>query len=345
MAGEQAKRHHLVSKFYLRHFADEADQVMTVMLPGHRPPFRQSIENASVRSNFFMGIGHDGQPTDAAERAFGLIEETAAGAWRNVAEGVWPLPSDAREAMAGWIALHLLRGSGPRMMMNQLGTQLLQLEVIAGGRARLRDTLRDVGEPFDEESLNREWISLFEDPLVVEAHANQHLNYVAEALPGVTELILSRWWVLTSFERKGLATSDHPVYVVPNEAHVALGMGTGIKNADTIHLPLTRRHSLSLALRSTLPADLARRREDWNVPGTSATALYSNSCAVNSARQALFHHPGDSPLDGLRLPQPRSDEIMSDGDLWRFMPDEDRQVLLDAGLRPPSETGHSNRDV
>jgi hypothetical protein len=42
--GEQAKRHHLVSKFYLRYFADERDQITTVMLPGDRR-FTQSINN------------------------------------------------------------------------------------------------------------------------------------------------------------------------------------------------------------------------------------------------------------------------------------------------------------
>jgi hypothetical protein len=31
---EQARRHHVVSKFYLRHFADEREQLTTVLLPG-----------------------------------------------------------------------------------------------------------------------------------------------------------------------------------------------------------------------------------------------------------------------------------------------------------------------
>jgi len=118
---------------------------------------------------------------------------------------------------------------------------------------------------------------------------------------------------------------------------LALGMGTGIANAAMIHVPLTRRHSLALALRSTLPPELAARPEDGRAAGVTATALYSNSCTVNSARQTLFHHPADRPLDGFALPQPRTREIGSTGDLWRFMPDDDRQVLLDAGLRSPAE--------
>jgi hypothetical protein len=333
--GNQAKRHHIVSRFYLRHFADEAERITTVMLPGE-PTFTQTVGDASVHTRFYTAIGHDGEPTDAAETAFSRIETAAAEAWREVCTGVWPLSDSARGHMAGWIALQLLRGTRVRTSMDQIGTDMLQLEVIVGGRRRLRDVLRDLGELYDDESVNREWISLFEAPLAFEINANHHLQYLASALPRITESLLDRWWLLTTFERKRLATSDHPVYVLPNPDHLAMGLGTGIENADTIHVPLTRRHSLALALRATLPNELAGVHEDRRVAGVAATALYSNSCAVNSARRMLFHHPEDSPLNGLDLPAPRTHEVAISGDPWRFMPDEDRQVLLDAGLQPPA---------
>lgn len=332
--GSEAKRHHVVSKFYLRYFADEAERITTVMLPGGST-FPQNIKNASVQTRFYTAIGNDGQPTDAAETAFSKIEAAASVVWREVCAGVWPLSADAREHMAGWIALQLLRGSRVRRSMSQLGTDMLQLQVMVGGRRRLREVLRDLGEPHDDESVTQEWISLFEDPLEVEVHANHHLQYLTEALPRITRSLLDRWWLLTTFERKGLATSDHPVYVLPNPDLRAIGMGTGIENADAIHVPLTRRHSLSLHLRATLPNELAGVRQDRRISGVAATALYSNSCTVNSARRMLFHHPEDAPLQGLDLPDPRTREIEASGDPWCFMPDEDRQVLLDAGLQPP----------
>jgi hypothetical protein len=118
-----------VSKFYLRYFADEADQVRTVILPGDLQ-FLQSVERATVRTRFYTAVGHDGQPTDAAETAFGGIETVAAEAWRELSEGVWPLTPEAREHVAGWIALQLLRGSGNRASMSQLGTDIVQMELI-----------------------------------------------------------------------------------------------------------------------------------------------------------------------------------------------------------------------
>jgi hypothetical protein len=191
--------------------------------------------------------------------------------------------------------------------------------------------------------VNREWISLFEDPFIVDPHANHHVNYIANTLPQVTALLLDRLWVLTVFQRKPLGTSDHPVHVMQNKDLLAMGMGTGIANANEIHLPLTRRRSLGLALRSSLPPKLAGLREDRQQAGTSAIALYCNSCTVYSGRQMLFHHPQDAPFKGFDLPTPWSREMVSSGDPWRFMRDEDRQVLLDADIQPPPR-GHVDED-
>lgn len=331
----RAKRHHVVSRFYLRYFADGADQITTVMLPGDRT-FPQSIKDATVQTKFYTAIDRDGQPTDAAEQAFSAIEAAAADVWRHVSDGAWPLPEEARTQMAEWIALQLLRGSRVRTSMNQLGTDLFQLQIMIGGRRRLREALRQAGEPHDAETVTREWISLFENPYEMEVHANHHLHHIAQLLPRVTSSLLDRWWILTVFERKSLATSDHPVHVVPNPDLTALGTGTGIENADAIHVPLTRRLSLSMHLRATLPAGLSHVNNDISSQGVAATALYSNSCTVNNARRMLFHHPEDFPLRGLELPDARTREVAASGDPWRFMPDEDRQVLLDAGsIHPP----------
>jgi hypothetical protein len=57
--------------------------------------------------------------------------------------------------------------------MSNLGTDLLQLQIMLGGRVGIREALRERGEPCDDKSVNREWISLFENPFIVEPHANQ----------------------------------------------------------------------------------------------------------------------------------------------------------------------------
>lgn len=329
----QARRHHVVSKFYLKYFADERDQLTTVMLPGERT-FTQSVGDASVNIDFYTVIDNSGQQSGIAERALSQLEGLAASAWREMDNGVWPLPDEHRVAMATWLALQLLRGTGVRNSISELATHALLLEVIIGGRPALREALVEAGEPADQAAVNREWLALFKDPLRVEAHANHHVQHLGRLLPRVTNSLLDRLWLLTVFERKSLATSDHPVHVVSNRELTEMGMGTGIENATVIHAPLTRRRSLAMYLPSAVPPELAALGGDTSFPGVSATALYSNSCTVNSARRFLFHHPDDAPLDRLDLPHPRERESVIHAQLWEWIREDDRQILLDGGFGP-----------
>ncbi|MBE8524235.1 DUF4238 domain-containing protein [Amycolatopsis sp. H6(2020)] len=328
----QARRHHIVSKFYLSYFADEDEQVTTVMLPGDRV-FPQSIGNASVHIDYYTVIDQAGQQSDEVEQAFSVAETNAAKAWREVASGVWPLSDELRESMAVWLALQLLRGTHVRNRMSEMASHALLLEVILGGRAGLREALSAAGDPVDDDTVNREWIGFFKNPVRAEAGANHHMQHLANMLPRVTQSLLDRSWLLTEFERKALATCDHPVHVVPNEELTRTGRGTGIENATVIHVPLTRRHSLAMYLPSAWP-QLAARGRDLRQPGVAATALYSNSCTVNGARRFLFHHPEDTPLASFDLPQPREREVAVNAQLWGWLAEDDRRVLLDAGFGP-----------
>jgi hypothetical protein len=328
-----ARRHHVVSKFYLRHFADDNEQIASVILPGDRT-FLQNIGDASVWCGYYTVIDQEGQQSDSAEQAFSLVEANAAAAWREVAEGVWPLSDEHRGSVAAWIALQLLRGTSVRNSMSELASHALLLDAVLGGRTRLREALAEAGEPVADDSVDREWVELFKAPFRAEVKANHHIRHIADMLPRVAQSLLDRSWLLTVFERKSLATCDHPVYVVPNEDLSRMGMGTGIENATVIHAPLTRRHSLAMYLQSAVPPQLAAMGRDTLWPGVAATALYSNSCVVNSARRFLFHHPADAPLTGFHLPAPREQEVEVNAELWGWMAEGDRQILLSAGFGP-----------
>ncbi|RSN44890.1 hypothetical protein DMC64_18560 [Amycolatopsis sp. WAC 04197] len=330
---EQARRHHVVSKFYLRYFANDNERVTTVMLPGDRT-FPQSIGDASVQIDYYTVIDQAGQQSDAAEQALSLVEAAAAAAWREVAAGAWPLSDQHRQSVAAWVALQLLRGSSVRNRMSEMASHALLLEVILGGRARLREALSAAGEPVDDDTVNREWIGHFKNPVRAEARANHHMQHLANMLPRVTQSLLDRLWILTVFERKALATSDHPVHLVPYEEMMRMGRGTGIENAMVIHVPLTRRHSLAMYQPAAVPPQLAALGCDIRQPGVAATALYSNSCTLNSARRFLFHHPDDAPLAGFDLSEPREREVVVHAQLWGWIAEDDRQVLLDAGFGP-----------
>jgi Protein of unknown function (DUF4238) len=66
-----SRRHHVVSKFYLRHFADDSRILTAVELPGTKR-FQLAIGNATVKHDYYLAIGLDGKLSDQAETAFGL---------------------------------------------------------------------------------------------------------------------------------------------------------------------------------------------------------------------------------------------------------------------------------
>ena len=273
-----------MSKFYLRYFANNNERVTTVMLPGERT-FLQSIGDASVQTGYYTVIDQEGQQSDAAEQALALVEAHAAAAWREVAAGVWPLPDEHRASLAAWVALQLLRGTSVRNSMSELASHALLLEVILGGRARLRAALIAAGEPIDDHTVNQEWVGLFENPLRAEARAEHHMQHLADLLPRVTQSLFDRSWLLTVYERKALATSDHPVYLVPNEELTRMGMGSGIENATVIHAPLTRRHSLAMYQSSAVPPQLAALgRGSTCRSRVSARSQSMPSCGAGSQR-------------------------------------------------------------
>ena len=183
---------------HLRYFANNNERVTTVMLPGERT-FLQSIGDASVQTGYYTVIDQEGQQSDAAEQALALVEAHAAAAWREVAAGVWPLPDEHRASLAAWVALQLLRGTSVRNSMSELASHALLLEVILGGRARLRAALIAAGEPIDDHTVNQEWVGLFENPLRAEARAEHHMQHLADLLPRVTQSLFDRSWLLTVY--------------------------------------------------------------------------------------------------------------------------------------------------
>ena len=53
-----------------------------------------------------------------------------------------------------------------------------------------------------------------------------------------------------------------------------------------------------------------------------------------TAHSFFFHHPHDAPLAGSGRPQPREREVAVNAQLWGWIAEDDRQVLLDTGFGP-----------
>lgn len=76
--------------------------------------------------------------------------------------------------------------------MSELASHALLLEVILGGRKRVREALIAAGQPVDDGSVNREWVGFFKDPIRAEARAEHHMQHLAKLRPQVSRSLLDR---------------------------------------------------------------------------------------------------------------------------------------------------------
>jgi hypothetical protein len=276
------RRNHTVNKSYLRRFADDRGLLTRVALPGHeRIPI--SVTDATVIRNFYVVTLPDGTETDEAEDLFGKVEAAAVTVIRSLVDDrLWPVPDTARTDIARWAALQYLRVPWVR----QLGRE------IAEG-------FSNAGIPVRTGSGERVTVKMPADAIDELTGPRLHLDLIERQLAAVTEMLCQRNWIFSFYQRRTLATSDAPVVLHP-AAGQPPGTGVGIANAGQVDIPLDRRVALSMGDAST---------GDLRVHGVTKTAIFLNGATARNARRYLFHHPGDDPLRGIRLPGPRRREL------------------------------------
>lgn len=304
MVGTQrpARRHHVVSKFYLERFADESHMVMRVPLGGgeSRPVPTRS---ATVQRDFY-GVEREGVEPDVFENALAGLEAPAAAAMRRlVDEEIWPISDEDRYDIACWIALQHTRSVATRTAGEEMYRAIAKLEVGTSTTSELRVKLGRAPETSDDqiETLRARMLATAE---TFEVDHHNHLELMLESLEGTTNLVFFRRpWVLTKWTRQGLATSDTPVILGPSAAEGFFGGGgPSIGMASELLLPLGRRALLMMG-------ELSSDREDYLGVSTALIAKRVNRYTLMNARREAFHHPDDDPFSGLETPNRRNREM------------------------------------
>lgn len=329
MAGKDKlqRRHHIVPKFYLRRFADQRGLLNRVLLPGD-VRHAVSINDATVAKDFYLVEEEDGSRSDRVEKLLSDIETEAADAFRVVVDrNTWPIPDDARIAIACWAAFQALRTTVTRQSGDELADMLLKLQIGAGGKPQIRAVLREgIGREPTEEEVDQEWARLSDfDSYTVAPHPNTHVKTMLDLMPGTAHMFYDRGWNLVRFQRKTIATCDNPVLLIPSSNHPP-GHGVGLATAGAILVPLGRREALLMGELKT---------KDSRRPGTAAMAKDFNWLVVGQAHTTVFHHPEDDPLAGMTLPQPRS-RIMGGYEQIRNFVFPDGMPPSPAGLKTPT---------
>jgi len=303
---KRVRRQHVVSRFYLNGFASDVGRIRRVALPGE-PAHVLSTGDASVIKDFYTITLPDGTQSDMFEKAFGEVEGPASAALRKLLGGTWPITGDHRAALATWIALQHLRAEDVRASQGSMNAQFIRLIVGTAGKQALR-ALIEKAESRDvpDAELDREWADITKPggPDLI-PDVKQHIKILMDLLPGMAAYLHDCHWTLFRFTRRSMVTSDHPVSLVVGDDHPEWS-GVGIATAELFLIPLSRRIALTIQPHDrfpSLPPGLDRV-PDFQHDGTTQIANSINQQTVLGARKYVYHHPEDSPLKRLHLPEP-----------------------------------------
>lgn len=311
-----ARRHHVVSKFYLRRFANAKQQLMRHPLVGKA--HLQSVNDATVRKDFYTLTAH-GVEQDAFETHLAELEAEAAAAFTaTLRDRAWPPTPEHRFAVSAWIGLQYLRGENNRRMIEELDRAFSKLEVGIATTNQVRERLNIPAHVPDNavEAMRAEMLATADTRPI---DHRSHLMSIVDNLAGTVASIFDRRpWILVDFATDVLGTSDTPVKLVADDAALAAGMGVGIVSAKELYVPLSARAALCIG-------SIGGTGPDERGHGHVAFARFLNERMLYTARRALYSHPAANPFAGFVMLRPRQQEV--------DVPHEQIDGLIEAAAR------------
>lgn len=353
---DRIRRQHTVSRFYLKGFADNAGSIRRVSLPGE-PSIVLSTRDATVIKDFYTVTLPDGSLSDFFERAFSEIESSAAEALGRILAGTWPIEGEARKAFATWVALQHLRSEDVRSSQGYMNAEMIRLIVGVSGKEALRSLIEaSESRPISDEELDCEWRDITKPggPDMT-PDANQHARLLTSLLPTTAAYLRDCHWTLFRFDRRSIATSDHPVTLAVAPDHPRW-QGVGIATAELFLVPLSRRVALTIQPQRRFPQlpTWVERVPDFARKGTTAIARSINQETAARARKYVYHHPDETPLEGLYLPNPETRDrptisnatgLIREEGLFSGITDEVRRALSATNIPGESDRGMSIDDI
>ena len=276
MTYPKVKRSHIVSRTYLRNFAENDMIAMRLGSSGQARTIH--IDDAAVRKAFYRRTRPDGTEIDDIEWSMSHLEGSVTPLLRGI-ESRWPLSNEDKATLAEFVALQILRSPRWREWHNNaLRNEIADLRHTRGASMNLPRPATDAE------------IARFE---AASGTATARLTKMLELLPKVASIAAGMHWSLVRFDAPLLVTSDHPVDVWPLERGEACApeptrMSAGLLPTLEVRLPL----SPHLALLMTWVDD-----PDTVQPhrGRKHHAKSLNAFTVAQADKQWFHRPGVSP--------------------------------------------------
>lgn len=305
-----AKRHHFVPQFYLRGFADDAERITTVTLPGEQR-YTQVIRKTAAENGFYAVPGHpDG--SDAFEKILSQVEGEAASILARIKAGQWPLSPKDRASLAYYLALQVTRGPEQRRNMDRLAAHFTRIEIGYGGKAGVKGWVKEqYGVDISDAEAEELWAQATQPGGPPIRHtALAHIQQMMELVDTIHPSLSFRPWMLVRFDEASLITSDTPVSLIARQDD-GPAMGVGFLTAQHILVPLSRKLGLAMtdpemSIDLGIPVEKVRAGEcDFAEDGSAGIADFFNTVTARQASLRLYHHPDDDGAVPDDLPNPR----------------------------------------
>jgi hypothetical protein len=206
-------------------------------------------------------------------------------------------PDDVdRQNLSLFFALQFTRGPDMREFRERIDTEVSRMAVRVGASSPeyVRNFLTSSGQDASDDAVARTSADLIEASknLTVTPHNNTHAAAIFQGAVEFVPFFYKRHWVIARSPAP-LLTSDRPVVLYAGRDALAPGGGIGLMNAEIIVFVLDRCRVLLMQHPEPPNRDCAfvDLGAEW--------APRLNSAVANRAHRWLFHHPADSPLEGI----------------------------------------------
>lgn len=299
-----AKLHHFNPQFVLRRFADSAGRITTIRLP-ERKSRTTRVRETGAENHLYTIPDHPSGP-DVFEKRLGEgIEADTAEIFTRVEGGEWPLPPDARDTLAEFIALQVLRGPEQRRRMETAASVLYLRTAGQLGKERLASWASNAtGRRVSEAEVDELWGSIMKaGGAPISYTPRDHIELMGEVTEPIAAILAARPWTLVRFKQRALITCDAPVTPVPYE-ECGPFMGVGIATARFVLYPMSCR--TGLIMRDPLAGSGSDDDLDVLTMKTRSGSLddelvekaaikeLMNERVAGHAVKNIYHHPDDS---------------------------------------------------
>jgi hypothetical protein len=301
------RRHHVLSQFYMRAFADAKGRVRVVERASG-DEYTSGTANVFVERDYYTVSSADAEDDHGLiEGLYAKVEGVAAPIFEQLRDGDFPLDGQSRSEFASFMALQVSRGRMFRDFMDrttdQMGRMMLRMAADAPEgyweAKRSEWETNPIGPEPPPPLTDQDRQMLREGTAFDIKPSREHVIEMSFAhLEEMTFVLMAMTWRLVVFPEPWLFSSEHPVSYWREPSPVDRMYGIGPATADEVRLPISPTRALILTPPEPgrMPFDQSEHERAYEGDWAAARRLNWGTLTFPPSERLLLspevvHHP------------------------------------------------------